>query len=234
MARVFRLILTLVPLTTAGCLSPFGGLEKSTVSLVPANLVNTPVATPKVSYAPAAAEVAMKVDYVGQKILAANPEAKVKPLFATIGANQSEVFHQGEKMVYITEGLVKKCKSEGQLAAVLSEELAAMEAERRTLARGRPRDAEQRTPIDVPIGNAGQFNSPDLTHLAELSRADKARAQSAPRPAPIDPHALALNFLRNARYDDGDLQAAQPLLKEAEANWSLEKTVNGSAAISSH
>jgi hypothetical protein len=234
MERVSWLTLALVPLMAGGCLSTFGGPEKSTISMVPANLVNTPVTTPKVSYAPGSTEVAMKVDYVGQKILAANQDAKVRPLFATIGASQSEIFHQGDKLIYITEGLVKKCKSEGQLAAVLSEELAAMEAERRTLARSRQRDAEQRTPIDVPIGNAGQFNSPDLTHLAELSKADKGRVSSAPRPSPIDPHALALNFLHNAHYGEGDLEAVRPLLKEADANWSLEKAVNGSAAISSH
>jgi hypothetical protein len=233
MLRALLLTLALLPL--AGCLSPFPGTEKSTISLVPANLVNSPVATPKVSYAPGSTEVAMKVDYVGQKILAANPEyIKVKPLFATIGANQTEIFHQGEKMLFVTEGLVKKCQSEGQLAAVLSEELAAMEAERRTLARGRIREADQRTPIDVPIGNAGQFNSPDLTHLAELSKMDKTEPPGATRPAPIDPHALALNFLRNAHYTESDIEAVRPLLKEAEANWSLEKAVNGSAAISSH
>jgi hypothetical protein len=221
-------------LTATGCLSPFGVAEKSAISLVPANLVNSAVAKPKASYAPGSTEVAMKVDYVGQKILAANPEAKIKPLFATIGANQSEVFHQGDKLVYITEGLVKKCKTEGQLAAILSEELAAMEAERRTVARSRRHDSEPRTPIDVPIGNAGQFNSPDLTHLAELSKTDKATAQTATRPAPIDPHTLALNFLHNAHYSEVDFQVVQPLLKEAEGNWSLEKAVNGSAAISSH
>jgi hypothetical protein len=43
-----------------------------------------------------------------------------------------------------------------------------------------------------------------------------------------------LNFLRNAKYSEDDYQAAQPLLKEAEGNWSLEKTVNGTAALSSH
>ena len=235
MPRACWLMPMLLPLV-GGCLSSMGGLEKSTISLVPANTVNTPVTAnaPKVSYAPGSGEVAMKVDFVGQKILAANPDAKIKPFFATIGASQPEVFHQGDKMVYITEGLVKKCKTEGQLAAVLSEELAAMEAERRTLARHRPRDAEPHTPMAVPVGNAGQFNAPDLTHLAELSRADKARAPAANRPDPIDPHALAQNFFHNARYADGDFQAAQPLLKEAESNCSFEKSVNGSAALSSH
>src|SRR5262249_41010825 len=159
--------------------------------LVPSQTVNTPVTAnaPKVSYAPGSADTAMRVDFVGNKILAANPDAHIKPLFATIGAEQAEVFHQGDKMLYITDGLVKKCKPEGHPAAVLSEELAAMESERRTLARGGLREApDPARPITVPVGNAGQFNSPDLTHLAELSKSDKARANSASRPEPIDPH----------------------------------------------
>jgi predicted Zn-dependent protease len=220
----------------AGCLPSTGTLEKSTISLVPTNPVNTPVAanSSKVTLASGSSEVAMKVDLVGHKILAANQDAKIQPYFATIGSTQPELFHQGDKLVYVTEGLVKKCKTEGQLAAVLSEELAAMEAERRTLARLHTRDAEQNLPITVPVGNAGQFNAPDLTNLAELSKADKARTRAAQRPTPIDPQALARKFLKNAHYADGDYDAARPLLKEAEANCALEKQINGSARLSSH
>ncbi len=235
MPRACWLVLALLPLT-GGCLAPFGGLEKSTIALVPAQSISTPVTTTssKVSYAPGSTEMSLWVDAVGHKILAANPDAQIKPFFATVGANQPEVFHKGDQMLYITEGLVKKCQNEGQLAAVLSEELAAMEAERRTLARGKVRDAEPPLPITVPMGNAGQFNAPDLTRLAELSRVDRTRAPGASRPEPIDPHALARNFHRNARFTDADYEAARPLLREAEGNWSLEKSINGSAALSSH
>jgi hypothetical protein len=236
MPRACWLFMALLPMT-GGCLTSFGSLEKSTISLVPSQTVNTPVTTStsaKVSYAPGSADTAVLVDAVGHKILAANPDAQIKPFFATIGATQTEIFHKGDQMLYITEGLVKKCKSEGQLAALLSEELAAMEAERRTLARGRLREVDRQVPISVPVGNAGQFNTPDLTHLAELSRVEKSRAPGAKRSEPIDLHELARNFLHNAQFTDADYESARPLLREAEGNWSLEKSINGSAALSSH
>jgi hypothetical protein len=233
MPRALWLITIPVAIWASGCLSTIGTLEKSSISLIPSTTTSTVVTAnaPKVTFAPGSSDLAMKVDYVGQKILAANPDAKIKPYFATIGAPQAEVFHQSDKLVYITEGLVKKCKSEGQLAAVLSEELAAMEAERRTLARTRVRDADQSKPLTVPIGNAGQFNTPDLTHLAELSKVDRSPQQQPKRPAPIDTEALARSFLKNAHFADSDYESARPLLKEAESNCTLERQINGSAAL---
>jgi hypothetical protein len=233
MPRALWLIVIPFVVWGSGCLGPVGSLEKSSISLIPSTTTSNVVTAnaPKVTFAAGSSELAMKVDYVGQKILAANPEAKIQPYFATIGAPQAEMFHQSDKLVYITEGLIKKCKSEGQLAAVLSEELAAMEAERRALAKSRLRDADQPRPLSVPIGNAGQFNTPDLTHLAEFSRVDKQRTQSTQRPTPIDTEALARSFLKNAHFADSDYDAARPLLKEAEANCSLERQINGSAAL---
>src|SRR5437879_3739195 len=79
---------------------------------------------------PASTEAASRVDKIGRGILAANPQIGAKPLFRTIGAPRPEVFHRGTDDVYVTEGLVRLCETDGQLAAVLCAELAKMVAER--------------------------------------------------------------------------------------------------------
>ncbi len=60
---------------------------------------------------------------VGSQILTSNPTLGVRPVFTTIGALSEEIFHQDDKAVFITEGLVRECRTDGQLAAVLCHEL---------------------------------------------------------------------------------------------------------------
>src|SRR5262245_19261694 len=63
-------------------------------------------------------ELALRVDYVGRKVQAANKDTGFAPKFATIGVATPEMFHQGNHVVYVTEGLVKGCKTEAELAAL--------------------------------------------------------------------------------------------------------------------
>src|SRR5207237_1039878 len=98
---------------------------------------------------------AARVDIVGRRIIAANPQVGAKPMFATIGAPEPEIFHRGTSDVYVTEGLVKQCSTDGQLAAILCSELGKVVAEREALSPPRTRRPERTPPADVPIGNAG-------------------------------------------------------------------------------
>jgi hypothetical protein len=112
--------------------------DKPNTTLVPSNVGDhSPAqATPptRVSYAPASGDTCLRVDNIGQKILAANKEAGLHPFFGTIGSPTPEVFHRGPNELYITEGLVKQCQSESQLAAILCNELGKMVSEREVLA----------------------------------------------------------------------------------------------------
>ena len=74
-------------------------------------------------------QLAKQVLCVGSKIINANKDLNLQPLFPLIGTDQPEIFHRGRE-IFITEGMVKKCASEGQLAALLSNELGKMAAER--------------------------------------------------------------------------------------------------------
>jgi hypothetical protein len=206
--------------------------EPTEVAQVPASPFAAPGAAPPVTraaYHPGSADVAMQVDAVGRKVVAANPQLGVKPLFALIGAPQPEVFHQGTQLVYVTEGLVKLCKTEGQLAAVLCVALGRMVSEREALAGPQMRQPDQRPPQDVPIGNAGQFTAPDQVHLAELARSDRDR-RPARRSLPPDPKALAKIYLKNAKYPESELEAAAGALRAAGANFALEKQLTQAAA----
>src|SRR5262249_38931906 len=146
----------------AGCFGP-----EARTTLVPGDTFgNTPVVPPArhASYAPAPTEVAAHVDKVGRGLLAANREIGVRPPFITSGAPQPETFHKGTAEIDITEGLVKQCATDGQLAAVLCHELGKMVAEREKLAGPEVRRPERLPPQEVRVGsdNAGSFGPPDL------------------------------------------------------------------------
>ena len=188
----------------------------------------------KASFAPASSEISARVDQVGRKILAANPQIGLKPLFATIGSPSPEIFHQtrpdGIAMVYVTQGLVQQCKSESELAALLSRELGKMVSEREARTKTETRDPQRLPPMDVPIGQAGMSSissGSDLTHMAEVARFENSHPRRGGLlPAP-DPLALARMYLAKAGYREADLDAARPLFDAAEKNAALEKTLGG-------
>jgi hypothetical protein len=226
--RAFPLLLPL-GLGVAGCLGP----ETST-QLVPDSPfgTGTPAAqTRRTGYAqPQSVEAAARVDALGRQIVGANSGAGLKPTFVAIGGAQPEIFHSGTTSVFITEGLIKQCTSDGQLAAVLCTELGKMVAEREAKADPRSRSPEYLPPMDVPIGNDsfGAMGSADQTHLAELAKFQRERrAPSAPRPLPPDPRTLAKLYLSKAGYPESDLESVAPILADAAKNSTFEKQFTG-------
>ena len=183
----------------------------------------------KASYQPADESMATYVDGVARKVLAANPQTGLKTtLFATIGNTpQPEIFHTGPNMVYVTDGLVRKCASEGELAALLALELGKIVSEREAVASPQMRDPDRLPPIQVTIGNAGQFTNPDLVHQVELAKYEKERPKARRALARPDPNQLARGYLEKAGYQTGDLDSVQPLLQAAQSNITLERQFKG-------
>jgi hypothetical protein len=182
-------------------------------------------------YAPATEETGKRVGLIGEKLLAANRQTSIHPVFQTIGASQPEVFHRDTTAVYVTEGMVRECKTDGQLAAVLALELGKMISEREALARPASRMRDRWSPMEVRVGNdvGGAFGPADGTHLAELAKAQRnAGAADAPPPPP-SPELLARCYLCKAGYSSGDLSDVTPLLKKAEGNFALEKQLKDTA-----
>jgi hypothetical protein len=217
--RIVPLGLPLV-LAALGCLPQ----DYSLTALVSSNPFSSDPPA-QVNYPPANGEAATRVGLVGQKIVAANSQAGVRPLFRTVSAPQAEVFHRGTAEVIITEGLVKQC-TEGQLAALLALELGKMVSEREAQAAVKDQVAD-RDPLPAMDIGADAFSSrgaADMTHQAELARYERQKRAAAGRPvAPPDPQVLARRYLNQAGYADADLQAAEPLIKAAAQNMTLER-----------
>lgn len=217
--------------TAGGCIFP----QQETV-LVP-NSPAAPVAAPihvpqQTSYAAPSTEAAARVQAVGQRILTANPELGLKPYFRTIGpapqgVPPAEIFHQGTTDLYITETLVKQCSADGQLAAVLCQELGKMVSEREALAGPKTRAPDRPPPMEVRMNSdyVGGFGGPaDHTNLAELAKFDGGRRQPSLAPPP-DPTVLARSYLAKAGFPAEDYEKAGPLLRQAAVNHSFEKQV---------
>jgi hypothetical protein len=192
--------------------SPFG----ASAPVPPATTVN---------YPPASTELSLHVDAIGRAILKANKDVALEPLFASLTFPQAEIFHRGTNLVYVTDSLVKQCKTDAELAAVLALELAKMVAEREALAAPRARNPQGGPPPEVLIGNAAQPGPFDAARMAELARYDKQRREAAKVLPPPDPDKLAARYLEKAGYPANSLEAVQPLLQLAETNYTLEKQI---------
>jgi hypothetical protein len=188
----------------------------------PFGFAHAAATTAEPNYAPATTALAARVDQLGRNILAANPQVGLRPLFRTVGSPQAEVFHRGTSEVIITEGLVRQCSTEGQLAAVLCLELGKMVSEREALASPWNRTQEREPMPDVRFNGDNGADRTQLAELAKFSEADRRRS-STPRPLPPDPQQLARTYITNAGFQVADLDAAAPLLKTADGNGALQK-----------
>lgn len=228
-----RVLCALGLAVSAGCLPFELTKDNAEFAQVPANpFPSPPQATvrAKANYAPASQEVAWRVDSVGRKLLTQDATSGLpgfQPMFATIGSPQPEIFHVDMNLVYVTEGLVKQCKTEGQLAAVLASELGRMVVEREATARREVRDPERQPPASLPIGGQGHAGAADPIHLMELAEYEKSNPK-APRPLPRpDLRKVAGKLLEQAGFPPADLDAVQPLLQGAEQQDVLERQFKG-------
>lgn len=179
-----------------------------------------------VSRAPATEASARRVIAVGARLVAANPAPGIRPVFVTVGAPQMELFHTGGGLdsyqVYISEGLVQRCVTDEQLAAVLSTELGRIVSERETISSGRPRRGTFIPPSEQ-IGSevGGSFGSADGTRLMELGHLK--RQQDRVKMPPASPDALAGRYLGKAGIDPSVLADVAPLLRQAEEQGRMER-----------
>jgi hypothetical protein len=197
--------------------------------LVPSNpFGNPPAVTSQALLAnqnPATQETASKVLLLTEKLIAANPQLGVHPLPATVGSPTPELFHVGTARIVITEGLVKQCQDEGQLAALLSLELGKMVSDREAQAGLATRNPNREPPAGPGVGleGGGSHGAADMTQLAEAAPYDQIRKRQMHPPPPPDSKLLAKLILEKAGYGDSELTAIEPLLKTAAENSGLEK-----------
>jgi predicted Zn-dependent protease len=230
-ARIVPLIIGLM-LAAAGCLSDEKKL--TTVSASPFGKAARAQAATFKQAPPATQEVGLRVARVGKQIVSANPRINQKVVFMTIGQPQEEIFHQTQKdvsTIWVTEGLVKQCKTDGELAAVLSEELGKMVSEQLVQARPARNPIPASLLLNPAVGSdvGGTFGSADRTNDMIAARFEKEWQQSRQilPETPPPPDALARTYLNNAGFDSKSLDTVKPLLRKAEKQSSLELSMTG-------
>ena len=172
--------------------------------------------------------VSERVELLGQKIIAQNTFTGISPMFMTVDVKESVLFHSGTEQLFISGGLVEKCKSDAELAAVLCAELGQMVAEKRT-AKAVGRDVD-------PIPDAGYGGGPlfpggtafDAGRQADLAFHEKKHPRGSPRP---DATSTARELLTGAGYNPAELDRVEALLKQSDRGEKLRKQMAGSAPL---
>jgi hypothetical protein len=163
---------------------------------------------------------ATRLHTVGSEVVAKNQSSiGMKPVFFAIGFPEPMVFHQGSSEIIVSEGLIDRCTTEAELAAVISNELAKMVASREE--KGGPGTAPRNTELPpaprLTSDVAGSSNAPDMTRLAEEAYASKPPVPRNRGPRPV-PTSLARNYLTTAGFDADELTRMGDLIKQAEDN----------------
>lgn len=182
-----------------------------------------------VTISPASLQNAERVEQLGRKILAHNPFTGIDPLFYTIGVPEPALFHRGTGELCVSEGLVKQCKAEGQLAAVLCSELGLMISEKRlALEAGHEKDS---IPEVAETGERSSFDA-NAVEVGSQKKSDPREAPGSRNGKPsrsTDSTDLAKELLRGAGFDPAELDRIGPLLKQSDRGAILRKQLAGSA-----
>jgi hypothetical protein len=233
-ARITLLLFGLM-LAPAGCLSDDKKL--TTVSSSPFGKVGRTQTASFKQAPPATQEIALRVDRVGKQIVNANPGINQKVVFLTLGISHEEIFHETRKdvsTISITEGLAKQCKTDGELAAVLSQELGKIVGEQMVQTRPARNPISANLILNSPIGNdiGGAISGSDHTNDMIAARYEKDEKKSEQNrkalPAtPPPPDTLARLYLSHAGFDPKNLDTVQPLLRKADKQSSVELSMTG-------
>jgi hypothetical protein len=171
---------------------------------------------------------AERVETIGRKIIAQNTFTGIDPLFHTVGVPEPVLFHRGAEELFVSEGLVKLCKTDGELAAVLCSELSQMVTEKKSARRvGADRDSFPE--VGIPTNSGGAGGTPDDPgRAAERAFLEKQRITNPGRGV-VEPGKVADDLMRGAGYDSADLDRVAPILKQSERGLAIKKQMSGSA-----
>ena len=176
---------------------------------------------PKVS--PVTVETARRVDELVKRIVDQNTFTGLEPIVRVMGVPESVLFHRGSTEVFISEGLVKKCKTEPELAAVLCSELGQMLSQKRAgIAVGRDRDSIPA--IALPGGGTDAGRVRDAELAMQQRRVDEKRAQEH-----SDAAELAKQLLKGAGFNPAEYDNVQGMVRQSERGEAIKKQMAGTA-----
>ncbi|MBA4190498.1 MAG: hypothetical protein C0467_21130 [Planctomycetaceae bacterium] len=188
--------------------------------------VKTP-GTPKLP--PAHLETTERVEMLGRRIISQNTFTGLEPVIYTLGVPESVLFHRGSQELFISEGLVKKCKTEAELAAVLCTELGQMMAEKRGVRRtGNDRDTIPDSALPGGVTVAG--GTPvDLGREAEIALHERRHPRGSRPPETEGAAKFSRDLMKGAGFDEGEINRVEPLVRQSERGTILRKQMSDSA-----
>jgi len=175
-------------------------------------------------------ETTERVEQLVRRIVTQNAFTGLEPIIYTMGVPESALFHRGTQELFISEGLVKKCKTEAELAAVLCTELGQMVAEKRGVKRtGGDRDT---IPDSALPGGAmvGGGTPADPGREAEIAFHERRHPRGARTAGGDNPAKLSRELLKGAGFDEAEFDRVEPLVRQSERGSALRKQMSDSAA----
>lgn len=172
---------------------------------------------------------AERVDTLGRKIIGQNTFTGIEPMFHTLGVPEAVLFHRGTEELFVSEGLVAKCKTDAELAAVLCAELGHMMAEKRGARRvGADRDTFPDSALPG-VGTVAGGSQVDPGRAAEVAFRERREAKNPPAVDHGEAAKHARDLLKGAGFDPADLDRVEPLLRQSDRGAALRKQMSGSA-----
>lgn len=166
---------------------------------------------------PALAAYQERVTTTGYKLVAANGEAmqQLRPNWTVIEGNNPGVLYEGEQ-AYLTDGLVRACATEGQLAAVMSWTMGQMYHARQARLAANAAALSVRPPETFRVGHDGSgFTEADPAFQAQYRREMELQKERrlAKMPAP-EPLIIARQVVAQAGYSIHELDQVKDLLHQ--------------------
>jgi predicted Zn-dependent protease len=172
---------------------------------------------------PASVETARRVDDLAKRIVEQNTFTGLEPIIRVIGVPEAVLFHRGPTELFISEGLVKKCKTEPELAAVLCTELGKMKAQKQAAVRvGRAPDPIPEIALPGGSSDASRVREAELALLKR--REDQKRAAEESGEAQ-----LAKDLLKGAGFDPAEFDRVQGMVKQSARGDAIQKPIAGTA-----
>ncbi|MBM3997739.1 MAG: hypothetical protein FJ303_26885 [Planctomycetes bacterium] len=181
----------------------------------------------RVAIAPAANDVSYRVLLIKNRLVGENPSLALRPAVIALASGDPEIFHVGLNQIYITDTLVRQCRTDGEIAAVIAYELGRMVVEREASVADEVRRPERPLPIQFNVGSNGSSRDRDPIGHVELAMYEKANPKLQRKIARPNPHLIARDVLERAGYQRTDFDAVWPILQNAERYQVLETQFKG-------
>lgn len=224
MVRIAALVAGTALVLATGCVSDGEWSVRSALGLDDERPKFDPKRLPRASL-----ETASRVEVLGRRIIAQNTFTGIEPQIYTLDVKEAVLFHRGPNELFVSSGLVTRCKTDDELAAVLCAEFGQMVAEGRT-AKALGRDVDPLRDSSHGAGPVVPGGTPyDAGQQANLAYHERRHPRPTAGVDAADADKTARELLKGAGFDPSGLDRVQPLLKQSDRGEALRKQMSGPA-----